>query len=192
MPIVIGAGNIHIGWNFDFSIIQRTGCTCTQERNSDGMNRRSQSTRRWVPSNTQVAKNFEYWIFGINPRIAHRYYWLLFIVILGGHHPWLHKSLHRHSFSEQGSCGQEIKPDLIHLDHDHHRHHNQGAECARPYDRYDGRFELGHLIYGLGAGHTRLDDVPRDRTLFDWYVSSGYSRKEVWPSHSQYSDQSDS
>ena len=108
MPIVIGAGNIDIGWNFDFSIIQRMGCTCTQERNSDGMNRRSQSTRRWVPSNTQVAKNFECRIFGINPRIAHRYYWLLFIVILGGHHPWLHKSLHRHSFSEQGSSGQEI------------------------------------------------------------------------------------
>ena len=63
---------------------------------------------------------------------------------------------------------------LNHLDHDHHHHDNQGAECARPYDWYDGRFELGHLIYGLGAANTGLDDVPRDWTLFDWYVSPSF------------------
>ena len=95
-------------------------------------------------------------------------------------------------FLSKVRLAKKLNQTFIHLDHDHHRHHNQGAECARPYDRYDGRFELGHLIYGLGAGHTRLDDVPRDRTLFDWYVSSGCSRKEVWHSHSQYPDQSDS
>ena len=51
----------------------------------------------------------------------------------------------------------------------HHHQYNKGVECPRPNDWDDGGFELGHLLHGLGARYTRMDDVLGYWTFFNWY-----------------------